>query len=130
MEPLLTEPQLWAAGTACVFMALDCLSGFLQAVVNGTVESTKMRQGILHKASMAVVITAVIVLEVAGTHVAGLQIDGVGTVPVCCIIVLMELVSIWENACKANPGLRDSPLGRLLGGVGEADGGGDGMGEE
>lgn len=119
MQPLLTDSQLWAAGAACVFMALDCVSGFLQAVVNNDVQSTKMRQGILHKASMAVVIVAVIALEVTSAHVAGVAIDGVGTVPVCAIIILMELVSIWENACKANPDLESSPLGRLLGSVGE-----------
>ncbi len=114
---ILTEAQLWAAGTACVFMLLDCLSGFIQACANGDVQSSKMRVGLLHKASMALVIVAVIVLEVASAHVAGLAIDGLGTVPVCCIVVLMELVSIWENVCKANPDLRDSPLGRLLGDV-------------
>ena len=119
---MLTEPQLWAAGTAFVFMLLDCVSGFLQALVNNDVQSSKMREGVIHKASMALVIVAVIALEVASAHVAGLSIDGLGTVPVCCVIVLMELVSIWENTCKANPDLRDSPLGRLLGDATGADG--------
>ena len=87
---------------------------FTQAVSNHCVKSTAIREGLLHKASMWLIIIAVMALEMLAQHVAGLSIEGLGTVPVCVIVILMELVSIWENVCKANPQLRESPLGVLL----------------
>ena len=114
MEGFLSEAQVWAMGGTCMLMSIDVVSGFVQAVVNKCLSSTRMREGILHKVSVALVIAAVCVLEVLAQHVAGLSIEGLGTVPVCVVAMLMELVSIWENACKANPALKDSPLGRLL----------------
>lgn len=114
MEGFLSEAQIWAMAGTCMLMSIDVVSGFVQAVVNKCLSSTRMREGILHKVSVALVIAAVCVLEVLAQHVAGLSIEGLGTVPVCVVAMLMELVSIWENACKANPALKDSPLGRLL----------------
>lgn len=110
----ITETQLWAFGCVFIFMMCDILSGFLQAVVNHNVQSVKIREGIVHKASIALIIFAVYALELTARHVAGLGIDGLGTVPVCIIVILMELVSIWENVCNANPQLKNSPLGKLL----------------
>lgn len=37
------EPQLWAMGMACVFMLLDVVSGFVGALRNQNLNSTKMR---------------------------------------------------------------------------------------
>lgn len=110
----LTEVQVWAMGGVLVFNLLDILSGLAGAVAQKCVKSTAIREGILHKASVWLVIAAVFALELLAQHVAGLSIEGLGTVPVCVIVIMMELVSVWENACKANPALKDSPLGRLL----------------
>lgn len=114
MGQVLTEAQAWAMAGVAVFMLLDIVSGFIQAVVNRCISSTKMREGVLHKASIALVVLTVWALEVFAQHVAGLDIEGIGTVPVCVILILMELVSIWENVCKANPSLKSSTLGRLI----------------
>lgn len=109
-----SEAVVWVLGGVLVFNLLDILSGFTQAVSNHCVKSTAIREGLLHKASMWLIIIAVMALEMLAQHVAGLSIEGLGTVPVCVIVILMELVSIWENVCKANPQLRESPLGVLL----------------
>ena len=114
MGEFLTETQIWMFACVFVFMLCDILSGFLQAVVNHNVQSVKIREGLVHKASIALIIFAVYALEITSHHVAGLAIEGLGTVPVCIIVVLMELVSIWENVCRANPELKNSPLGKLL----------------
>lgn len=119
----ITETQVWAFACVFVFMICDILSGFLQAVVNHNVQSAKIREGIVHKASIALIIFAVYTLELTAKHVAGLHIDGFGTVPVCVIVILMELVSIWENVCSANPELKNSPLGKLLESTIDVDGG-------
>lgn len=126
MGGFITETQLWAFACVFVFMLCDILSGFLQAVVNHNVQSVKIREGLVHKASIALIIFAVYALELTAQHVAGLAIEGLGTVPVCIIVVLMELVSIWENVCKANPELKNSPLGRLLESTVDFDDGGNG----
>ena len=114
MEVWITDAQVWAFACVFVFMMCDIISGFLQAVVNHNVQSVKIREGIVHKASIALIIFAVYALELTASHVAALHIDGRGTVPVCVIVILMELVSIWENVCSANPELKNSPLGKLL----------------
>lgn len=114
MDVWITEAQAWAFACVFVFMMCDILSGFLQAVVNHNVQSVKIREGLVHKAAIALIIFAVYALELTARHVAGLSIDGLGTVPVCVIVILMELVSIWENVCDANPELKNSPLGKLL----------------
>lgn len=111
---IMTETFAWAVGAVLAMMAIDIVTGFVQAVVNHCVSSTKIREGLLHKVSILLVIAAVTALEVAGEHVAGIGIDGMGTVAVCAVVILMEFVSVWENACKANPTLKDSPLGMLL----------------
>ena len=123
MEVWITDSQAWAFACVFVFMMCDILSGFLQAVVNHNVQSVKIREGIVHKASIALIIFAVYALELTASHVAGLHIDGLGTVPVCVIVILMELVSIWENVCSANPELKNSPLGKLLESTIDIDGG-------
>ena len=114
MDVWITEAQAWAFACVFVFMMCDILSGFLQAVVNHNVQSVKIREGLVHKAAIALIIFAVYALELTARHVAGLSIDGLGTVPVYVIVILMELVSIWENVCDANPELKNSPLGKLL----------------
>lgn len=114
MEQLVTEVQLWAMGGVLAFNMLDILSGFTAAVAQKCVKSTAIREGLLHKASIWLVIAAVFALELLSQHVAGMPVEGLGTVPVCVIVIMMELVSVWENVCKANPALKDSPLGRLL----------------
>lgn len=115
MDLVLTEPQAWAIGAVLVMMLLDIVSGFVQACVNHCVESTKMREGVLHKASIALVIAATYAVELASSHVTGLDLGGLGVVTVCAVTIVMEFVSVWENACKACPDLKDSPLGRLIG---------------
>ena len=123
MEVWITDAQAWAFACVFVFMMCDIISGFLQAVVNHNVQSVKIREGIVHKASIALIIFAVYALELTASHVAGLRIDGLGTVPVCVIVILMELVSIWENVCSANPELKNSSLGKLLESTIDIDGG-------
>ena len=75
MEVWITDAQVWAFACVFVFMMGDIISGFLQAVVNHNVQSAKIREGIVHKASIALIIFAVYALELTSSHVAGLNID-------------------------------------------------------
>lgn len=109
-----TEPQEWAVGIACVLLLMDIVTGGAQALVNHTFSSSKMREGLMHKAMELVVIALAFVLELAGTHIAGLPFSGVTVVAVCVYVIVMEVGSILENVAAVNPDLRDSPLLKLF----------------
>ena len=53
-------------------------------------------------------------IELAGTHIAGLGFSGVSVTVVCAYIIIMEVASILENVCVAYPELRDTPLMRIF----------------
>lgn len=111
---VLTEPQEWAVGIACVLLLMDIVTGGAQALMNHTFSSSKMREGLMHKAMELVIITLAFVLELAGTHIAGLPFSGVTVVAVCVYVIVMEVGSILENVAEVNPELRDSPLLKLF----------------
>lgn len=108
------EPQLWAIGLACVMMLMDFVTGFIGAVVRGTVSSSKMREGLGHKALLLCVIAMSVILEAGAQHVAGLGLGGVTVTVVCAYIIVMEVASCMENVCAAYPELRDTPLMRVF----------------
>lgn len=108
------EPQIWAIGLACVMMLMDFVTGFIGAVVRGTVSSSKMREGLGHKALLLCVIAMSVILEVGAQHVAGLGLGGVTVTVVCAYIIVMEVASCMENVCAAYPELRDTPLMRVF----------------
>ena len=108
------EPQLWAIGLACVMMLMDFVTGFIGAVVRGTVSSSKMREGLGHKALLLCVIAMSVILEVGAQHVAGLGLGGVTVTVVSAYIIVMEVASCLENVCAAYPELRDTPLMRVF----------------
>lgn len=110
----LTEPQVWAIAIACAFMVMDILTGFIGAVINGNVSSAKMRVGLGHKILLCCLIAAAVMIELAGTHIAGLGFSGVSVTVVCAYIIIMEVASILENICAAYPELRDTPLMRIF----------------
>lgn len=110
----LTDAQTWAMGAAVAFMAMDILTGFIAAAINHTISSSKMREGIGHKALMVCVILVALMVEVASEHVVGLGFGGVTVVAVCAYMVVMEVASIMENVCSAYPELRDTPLMRVF----------------
>lgn len=109
----LTEPQVWAIAIACAFMVMDILTGFIGAVINGNVSSAKMRVGLGHKILLCCLIAVAVMIELAGTHIAGLGFSGV-SVTVVCVYIIMEVASILENVCAAYPELRDTPLMRIF----------------
>lgn len=101
---------------ALSFILLDIVSGILAAVVNEELNSSKMRKGLYHKIAEIVLMALGVVGQYAST-VAGLD----GIVPdavfqsVIVYVIVMELVSILENVCKANPNLKLASLLAMFG---------------
>ncbi len=89
---------------ACSFMLLDIVTGFVQAIINKCVDSTKMKQGLWHKCGFILAIAFGCLCEYTMNY-----IDLGFTIPiqnaVCVFIILTEIVSILENLCKISPEL-------------------------
>ena len=84
----------WQIVTPLLFSLADIITGYIQAVINHTVDSQKMRQGLYHK--------VLIILVLFLSFVLGLAFN-IMSIPTfaCVYVVLMELFSIVENLKKA-----------------------------
>lgn len=96
---------LWQIITPLIFCLADIITGYIQAIINNEVDSTKMRIGLLHKSLIVVVILLSNVCRFA------FNLPFISSV-VSIYVVLMEIVSIMENLTKA--GLDFGKLGSIL----------------
>ena len=106
----ITEEMLWAMGAVFLFMLLDFISGVAAAFINDEYDSKKVREGIFHKGGLTLVVVCAAAIELFVVHVPSIGITVPLLVPVCVIIVLMELTSIMENVVKINPELGGNKL--------------------
>ena len=110
-----SESMAYAFLGAVACMGIDVLTGYVAAVIRRDVSSTKMREGLGHKALLLCVEMLAFVIEVVCQHVEGMgAISGVTVVGISVVIIAMEVTSIWENVVAASPELSDSPLGRIF----------------
>lgn len=117
MAPIIqiSESMCYAFAGAVSCMGLDVLTGYVGAVINRNVSSTKMREGLGHKALLLCIELLAFVIEVVCQHVEGMgALSGVTVVGISVVIIAMEVTSIWENVVAASPELADSPLGRIF----------------
>lgn len=111
---ILTDAQSWGIALACVMMVADIVVGFISAAINEELSSTKMRNGLLHKVLMLVLIFVCLAIEVGISHSVALPYDIPTCEVVCGYIVIMELMSVLENIANGYPELRGSALFRLF----------------
>ena len=95
----------WQIATPVVFSIADIITGFIQAVINHDVDSSKMRTGLLHKTLILIIEILSFVLDCAFSHSFVSKV-------VCTYIVIMEIVSILENLKKA--GIETGILSEIL----------------
>lgn len=98
--------------TVCITAAMivmDYASGLLKAGMNHDISSSKMREGLYHKAAYVGIVILAAVLEQA-TLVVDIGITMPLVTPACAYIILTELSSILENLGEVNPDLKDSRL--------------------
>ena len=109
MDHLMLEIDPTAVTVALVLMGLDILLGLAGAVKDRDVQSSKMREGLWHKAGSIGLIVLAYILEVAVDHVdLGLVFPGV--LAVCGYIIVMEVGSCLENLVILNPELKHNPV--------------------
>ena len=87
--------RYWVILLPLVLMSADIVTGWIQASVNNTWESTKMRKGLFRKSGELLVIVVAYVIYVA----IELPVD----VPVfiSVYIIIMEIISVCENLDQA-----------------------------
>lgn len=116
MPPVLfvTDAQAWSIALACVMMVADIVVGFIVAAINEKISSTKMRNGLLHKVLMLVLIFICLAIEIGVSHTGALPYDVPTCEVVCGYIIIMDFLSVLENIANGYPELRDSALFKLF----------------
>lgn len=92
-----------------ILVAVDLVSGFAAAWAIKNVQSSKLREGLWHKAGYAFVISAAMACEWGAANGLELGFEVPLVIPTCIWICFMEIVSILENAKKMNPELENVP---------------------
>ena len=113
MDYLLKDIDPTVVTIALVLMGMDILLGLAGAVKDRDVRSSKMREGLWHKAGSIGLIVLAYILEGAVDHVdLGLVFPGV--LAVCAYIIVMEVGSCLENLVVLNPKLHNNPIMRVF----------------
>lgn len=105
--------EIAALVITCVLIVMDYLTGLAKSVVNKDIDSTKMRDGLWHKATYVAVIVLAEIIE-HGQEAVDLGFTVPLVVPTCVYIVLTETASILENLSQINPELAASPVMQLF----------------
>ncbi len=87
--------RYWVLLLPLALMAADVITGWLQATINGTWDSTKMRKGLFRKSAELLVIVVAYVIYVA----ISLPVDVPGFI--AGYIIVMEILSVCENLDQA-----------------------------
>lgn len=91
----------WQVVATLVFILFDVITGFISAIIQKNVDSQKMREGLLRKILLIIIILLSFIVQY------GFGITAISKI-VCIYIISMEVVSILENLQKAG-----IDLGRL-----------------
>lgn len=105
MESLNFSSILWQVLTPILFSVADVITGFIQAVINNNVDTTKMRTGLLHKVLIILVLFLSFVLD------ATFNLNFCSK-SVSVYIIVMEVLSMAENLTKA--GVKMGKLSEIL----------------
>lgn len=89
----------WEILLPFLFIIGDILSGIIQAINNKNLSSKIMREGLLHKC----VLILILLLSVATSFAFNMQLITRG---VSLYIIVMETISILENASKSGVDLK------------------------
>lgn len=99
---------------ALIFVAFDTISGLIKAFATNTFTSTKVKEGIFHKAALILIIIMSAAIDILSGFISSMPF----TVPLtqgCCLLIIgMECMSVLENICAINPTLKDSALIKRL----------------
>lgn len=95
----------WQIVASLIFILSDILTGVISALIQKNLDSQKMREGLLRKSLLLIIIVLGFIVEYA------FKMPYVSKV-ICIYIIIMETISILENMKKAGVDL--GKLGELL----------------
>lgn len=119
--------RYWIFLLPCILMAADIITGWIQASINSTWDSTKMRKGLFRKSAELLVLLIAHFIYVA----VSLPVDIPAFISV--YIIIMEILSICENLDQAGlpvPTWITRRLGKVVKDISEEDPFGKGKDEE
>lgn len=105
----MTESDMWCAIAVLFFITTDYLTGVIKAIIQGSLNSQKMREGLGHKLAYLILATTSWFIDTINIHInLGFPVN----LYVCTAsgICLIELTSILENITAINPDLKNAPL--------------------
>lgn len=92
-----------------ILVVIDIVSGIVDAAMHNAISSSKMREGLYHKSTYAIVLATAWAIEWAEMY-ADLGFEAPLLAPACVYIAINELFSIVENVGEINPELKGSKL--------------------
>ncbi len=110
LKDLTFTHRYWIILLPLILIGADIITGWIQASVNGTWDSTKMRKGLYRKTGELLTILVAYAIQEAVT----LSIDI--TACISAYVIIMELLSIIENLDQAGipvPTFVRSKLGKV-----------------
>ena len=105
----MTATDVWCVFAVVFFIIIDYVTGIAKAILQDTLSSQKMRQGLWHKFAYLMLTLVAYFIDMINLHVdLGLPVS----VFVCTVggISLIELTSILENITAINPELKNMPF--------------------
>ena len=87
--------RYWVLLLPLILMAADIITGWIQATINGTWDSTKMRKGLYRKSGELLIIVIAYVISIA----IKLPFDVASFIG--GYVIIMELISVCENLNQA-----------------------------
>lgn len=105
----MTTTDVWCVLAIVFFIIVDYVTGIAKAILQDTLNSQKMRQGLWHKFTYLILTLVAYFVDMINLHVdLGLPVS----VFTCTVggISLIELTSILENITAINPELADAPF--------------------
>lgn len=101
---------------------IDYGSGLIGSIANGTFNSSKAREGLLHKFAYAIVLVVTVIIEKLAVYydLGYVYADALFTL-VCIWIIITEVGSILENVIKINPSLADNDFMQIFANQHKAD---------
>lgn len=105
----MTETNIWYAIALLFFITTDYLTGVIKAIIQGNLNSKKMREGLGHKLTYLILATTSWFIDTISIHInLGFPVN----LYICTVsgIYLIEITSILENITAINPELANTPF--------------------
>lgn len=100
---------IYPVAAVVVLVLLDILSGLTKAALAHEINSSKMREGLGHKAAYFFLLALFVLIQIIQLHF-NFWADFPTVTVVAGLICVCETISVLENACAINPDLATLPL--------------------